>query len=430
MPDKVFTNEQSTKLAGQVTQNVNDAAKAAGSIVPQISFGVVWKPIYTAKDIGTVDEKKFIDYAYAGAIKFVKVDSDTTAIDVKTLPIAFPLNRMNVDYPVKGEPVLIMFIANSYYYLSLLSINNNLNNNINSSFAKMSTAAVKTTSEDSEDSKTLKYIKTWGNPDTAAQKILSPTAGAAQDERQDEKFVRDDDVLPLLPLPGHKLIQGRWGNSIRLGRINDTKDKYRPNLKIRVHGEEQAKDKKHKKLGIEEDIENDGNSIWITCGESEILSPYKFDITKLSPIKFPIKAKTIGDKFNDNLIQIKTDKYASVTIEETLIMSKKFINIYSGKQINISSNDGFAISDATGIELDSDKVYVGTGATEAVQFIPQGLKLLKLLIKLTDNLATHKHPTPAGPSGPPLPPELMTFKQLSASEWKTIEQKEAFVPPS
>ncbi|KKK56320.1 hypothetical protein LCGC14_3065700, partial [marine sediment metagenome] len=49
---------------------------------------------------------------------------------------------------------------------------------------------------------------------------------------------------------------------------------------------------------------------------------------------------------------------------------------------------------------------------EATEPVVLGNVLMELLTEILDLIISHTHPTGTGPSGPPLPPELLQFNRV------------------
>ena len=183
-----------------------------------------------------------------GNIVARKVNSERDEKPETLTPIR-PLDPFKYSYPLRGEYVIVVSYNGEQFYI----------NNVNF----------------------------FGDPNNS----VSPGGSGARDEdtvEEDfiyEHFEIDHDIRRLWPYQGDNIIQGRWGNSIRLGS-NITPDAHEdgddkpdsPNILIRagqlVDADTFGKSgivqdlKESPKKPVEEDINADGSSIWMTTDQS------------------------------------------------------------------------------------------------------------------------------------------------------------------
>ena len=75
------------------------------------------------------------------------------------------------------------------------------------------------------------------------------------------------------------------------------------------------------------------------------------------------------------------------------------ILLISDETVGISTNGTFNVDSGSETIINSPEIYLGLGAEEPIVL---GDTLLGLLEELCDALAAETHPTPVGPSGPPI----------------------------
>ena len=75
------------------------------------------------------------------------------------------------------------------------------------------------------------------------------------------------------------------------------------------------------------------------------------------------------------------------------------ILLISDESVGISTNGTFNVDSADSTIINSPEIYLGLNAVEPVVL---GDTLLGLLEELCDALSAETHPTPVGPSGPPI----------------------------
>ena len=188
------------------------------------------------------------DWKKFGNIIARKVNSERHEKPETLTPIR-PLDPFKYSYPLRGEYVIVVNYNGEQFYI----------NNVNF----------------------------FGDPNNS----VSPGGSGAQDDDSvDEFFIYehfeiDQDIRRLWPYQGDNIIQGRWGNSIRLGSHiipgshgDDTEKPDSPNILLRAgqlvdadafgKGEVVQNLKDTEKKPVEEDINADGSSVWITTDQS------------------------------------------------------------------------------------------------------------------------------------------------------------------
>jgi|TARA_R110000822_G_scaffold26819_9_gene80513 hypothetical protein len=98
------------------------------------------------------------------------------------------------------------------------------------------------------------------------------------------------------------------------------------------------------------------------------------------------------NKYAGNQVVINSDRL--------LFNAKKdAILIIGNETVGISTNGTFNVDSGSETIINSPEIYLGLGAEEPIVL---GDTLLGLLEELCDALAAETHPTPVGPSGPPI----------------------------
>jgi len=248
--------------------------------------------------------------------------------DEKNVNIAFPFDRNNQNLPVETESVHITRIGTQYFY-SKLNHNNLVNYNTN----PYVTNIVKTTSESSGGSNTpngrIDEVAKTGIPNST---IDTNSSKKRKNGFQGDYFKSDVKFHQLSLREGDNIIQGRFGNSIRLsGYIHaDTTDgKPYPAFIIR-NGENS--DNKSKKIFdiVDEDVNKDGSSIHITSGE--YITQYTPTADNSQRYKFPEQAK--GDQIIVNSDRVTISSKA----EDIYLFSNRNLSIFTKNTVSIDSN--------------------------------------------------------------------------------------------
>lgn len=334
-------------------------------------------------------------------------------LNEKNLPVAIPLNKNNQLVPVIGEMVFVQNISGIWYY-TLTNYGNTVNFNTNP-------ALVELTKKTSNENDTLQPPTSEINEVVATGISNSEEAnnlGAKNIRKgfQGDYFKRDVRVHQLSLREGDNVIQGRFGNSIRLsGYLHDdkTNGEFYPAVIIR-NGE--SIDNRLKKIYdiVDEDVNEDGSSIHITNGK--YITNYKPVVNfPKSSYKFPASAK--GDQ-----IVINSDRLTlSSKAESTYLYSNKNISLFSNNIVSIdtgtidfTTHTGdifFNARNAKDIvfEVENGKIFLGSGKVNQQMIL--GNKMVNLIAQLLDAITQMQIATPSGPSAPgPINP--MPFEQI------------------
>jgi len=347
------------------------------------------------------------DVRFYGAIYF-------NAEDTQKEIFAFPIEKNNFTFPIVGETVIIISInKNEYFYLPY-TITQYSNFRVDYK-TKQNSAEQKL-----EDSKTASNYETVKNTGT-------PTNSESSDKEKKEEYKVNEKIKFLKPKEGDTIIQGRVGNTIRFSEFFLTEDDKTssPSIFIRNKQNPELDDKKIGEL-IEEDINKDGTSIYLTSGKVKV--PFKETIkkTKVAFKKYPSSDDLKGDQFWLNSDRVVLSAKAKefivygkgntgvITDGNFSIDAEKEIYFHNKKNITIhseGSNKIFLNSDNGKIFLGKDKGEGDAGA--AVQKMVLGGELVKVLEDLIDAITKQIYLTPAGPSATG-PTNIATFNQIKS----------------
>jgi hypothetical protein len=224
----------------------------------------------------------------------------------------------------------------------------------------------------------------------------------------DPLFPERLDVYPLQPYPGDILIEGRFGQSIRLGSTINESSKYplSPNwqegtgasgnpILIISNGTNPKSDKKYNTF-ILENIDEDDSGIWLTSGQSVSFTP--------------------GSSYTPSIEDKGVDLYrrsgyagnqAIIASDRIILNSRKQELIGFGKEgIAFSSDKVFSIDSRNLFEVESAKINFGLNANEpALLGNITGVwlsDLCNLLKQILDQIKLITVPTGVGPSGTPI----------------------------
>ena len=314
--------------------------------------------------------KEFGEWNGLGTIEFDLVANPTPPNQL--YPVARPLDPSVKNFPLINEIVYILALPNTNigefastktnYYINTVGIWNHPHHN---AFPQNSNVLPPSQQKD--------YLQTQAGSvrrvtDQSTEIFLGRT------------FIERGNIHPLLPFEGDKIIEGRWGNSIRLGStvkntLNTWSSIGQNGDPITILRNGQGVQTDEGWIPTIEDINNDDSSAYFTSTQ-----------------KIPIGVSSINDYFSyKNNPPVKPNEYAgrqiilnsgrlvfNTTEDHLLFSSKKSINLNAVESINF---------DTTGpVVLQAGEVYLGSkSATESVLLGNSTIDLLRtLLIQLAD----------------------------------------------
>ena len=264
-------------------------------------------------------------------------------------------------------------------------------------------------------------VNLWGSPHHNAL----PEPDTDQSTMLGPGVVELADINPLYPFPGDTLIEGRQGQSIRIGGNKSPKnplvDDSNNGKPYMLFSNGQLKTDN----GIDhivEDINKDPNSIYLLSDHRTQLKAA--NIKRDSYDTVPLAS----DEYIGNQVIINGGRlYFNAKEDSTLISAKESIGL-SAKTINIDANNYFCI--------DAKKIYLGKAARTATTKEPVilGIQLenwLTTLLDTLDSVATAMS-TATTPLGGPVTqliatgPELKAVVGLLKSQVITFQSKKVF----
>ncbi len=360
-----------------------------------------------------------------GYVKFRRLSTDGSK-PFNKLEWAKPFNSTN-EYPIRGEFVTVISgpsnvaINTSYldspiprfYYMGPVNYKQHINDNAFEApvGADFVTSPAKSATAMEEQS------------DMAVDEVEPEV-----DNASGLAFNKAFNIFPLQPLEGDSIIQGRWGNSIRLStsQINpegygetdptkgfldnpwsDNEEKYGedPILIIRNGQSEELRDTnidgEESPGHIFENLKEDKTGIWLTDGQTINSLREVFDDTSDNgpgvATTTQIKDAGLGNMFTDwgkatPQAIIASDRIIFMAKDdEVLLFGKNGIGLASDNDIVIESADTITLS-APVIELAGEVKY-GIGGGKAIN----GEKLIELLEDLIDEVMSMGVITATGP---------------------------------
>jgi len=317
---------------------------------------------------------------------------------------------------------------------------------------------------DTTTSKTKYYINTvgiWNHPHHNAfpqnSNILPPSQQKDYEQTQvgsvrrvtdqsteiflGRTFKERANIHPLLPFEGDRIIEGRWGNSIRFG--STVKGQIEPNewsstgtdgdpIIILRNGQGQnpgdlGEASNEGWLPITELINNDDSSIYLTSTQKipiNVSSTNNYNSYKTKP--------TAPNQYAGRQVILNSGRLVFNTTEDHLLLSsKKSINLNAVESINFDTTQPIVLS--TYPVSDGGGVFLGDkNANESVLLGDSTIELLKTLLKelqtLTNILSTQVGVPPGTPLAPTNTQAALTnitvtnlLNQLEGLKSKTVK---------
>lgn len=361
------------------------------------------------------------DIRFLGAVEFKR----ESAIDKEGY--AFPFDKNNITYPILGETVLILEIGNNYYWLPY-SVNQYPN--YREDYKTSEVSKEKDIPASKGDSKNKDYSET---------KAGAPNQTPTQTKSNEKKYEIKEKVKFLKPREGDTIISGRVGNTLRLSEFFLTEDGKSSSPSIFIRNK-QNPELDSKPIGemVDEDINKDGSSIYITSNKVKI--PFKETIKKekIGFKEFPTSDKLKGDQLFVNSDRIVFSAKASefiifgkgntgvITDGNFSVDAEKDIYLHTNKNVTIHSKGANQIF----FNSENGKIYLGKNKGEGdagadVQKMVLGGELVKIMGELIDAITKQVYLTPAGPSSPG-PTNAAAFNAIK-SKLKTIQSAKNFL---
>ena len=381
-----------------------------------------------------------------GFVKVRRVFSDQNIEDEDNLPWAVPLTRNIKQYPVKHEIVLTSTYVNKQsvgdveteqlYYHDILNIWGSIHHNA------LPFLSIPKPNPDSENlSKIEEYQEVgFGNPNVEGDE--------GGDIEYGETFKEQPRIRPIQPYEGDFTLEGRFGHSIRFGSAvkgtpentwsdPSTDDPAEPILIIR-NGQDQ--DLEAGGEHVVEDPNLEAASIWMTKGQT---IPLEFGSTKYDALSFTAGTNTVGEDLTapttDNLIDEDGERQGQIVLTANrLIFNSREAGVFifgGGPGIGLTTENDMTfdagseflvdtpsvyLNATEKFELECPLIYIGVeqdsaqggsptvGSTSGHPFVlgdeddSWKARLCDIIDAMLTTLQGEIHPTPAGPSGPPI----------------------------
>ena len=367
---------------GGPTNNFSNSLNAAPSPITAVRVKFV---LLNGNDY-PVTWEKYGKYAGMGGILFEEMDNPGNA-NLESLTFAKPLHTNIKSLPAVNEIVYIISLPNAQrnpssgeelYYFQTVNVWNSVHHNA--------------------------LPNSIANNPSNAQKYSSTEAGVEiQSDVQDSQiqlgltFREKTNIRNLQPFEGDILLEGRWGNTMRLGSTVSNSNP--PNMwsNSGVNGEPiiilkngQTNSEGDPWIPQVEDINSDMSSIYLTSNQQIPIKGASIDYNSYtSPPENP-------DIFTGEQVLINSGRlYFNAKNDSILLSANTSINLNTQDTVNIDSKNSFIV--------DTREIYLGSkNATEPVilgdKFLADFQKLLTDMIALTTALGTVGTPIPFIPN--------------------------------
>lgn len=338
------------------------------------------------KDFSNVDARMY------GAITYEF--EDTFEIE----DYAFPFDKNNFTFPIKGETVIIFKMFNQTFWLPYT--NTPYSNYRRDEITYIATRPVDTQGDSKSGQSLANASKTGG------------TTNSEKTKKNDIGYEINEKIKFLNPKQGDTIISGRVGNTIRFSELYLTEDGKTSSPGIFIRNK-QNPDLDSKKIGelVDEDINKDGTSIYITSNKIKV--PFKENIskTKVGFKEYPNSEKLTGNQLFVNsdrvVLSAKASEFIIFGKGNTGVITDGNYSIDAEKEVYIHNKQNITLHTAGSNQIflnsENGKIFLGknTGAGDAgapVQKMVLGGELVKLMGELIDAINQQQYLTPSGPS--------------------------------
>jgi hypothetical protein len=394
-------NKQGTAPIGIVTKVIlteNDAPNLPESVIDSINNddSVELTDYFTSKSDNSIKDTRKIGHV------------DIKPIDENYFPDNYPITDIPPFFPDEGTPlntetVELMSVGGRVYYKRLHPYNLNIGNaGENKGKNQLPGGGIKNNNND------YSVVS-----QTGTSKSSSPNSSI-----KIGKYFKTSQSNKLIQYEGDKIIESRFGQSIRFSGYNNGTENDRvlsPTIIIRNRQNSETISGDNK-LGIydlvEEDINKDGSIILLSSNNYKVpFQPGTIDDGGSSDFKTkPINADISEPAGLDNIL-INTGRIIlSSKTDKMLFFSKGDYGFISDGKFTIDNGEGGAdldFGDDVNITTDRNNanftILTGTGnillnTTEKNERIVRGDTLVDLLSELIDAIVNQVYNTPAGPS--------------------------------
>ena len=371
-----------------------------------------------------IKDGKVPQYGKIGHIKFIPMNKNSVFTENN---FAAPLDKNFNTLPIKNEKVDILTSSTGYFYRRS---NDNATPNIDTSDDMLERFFSGNSKEDNNSSDYQSTANTGIANKSSKETGESKGFGEVFEDKQ-------NDIHPLRYYEGDTLVESRFGQSIRFSGYNNEDGTLSPTIILRNRENDVSQNDTEFGSTTNEDVNRDGSTIVLSSLN------YKLDFQ-------PGVVDDGGSSNFDNKPNSFTDYPSELIGDQILINSGRVIIsakesemiFYSKGNYGFISDGGLSIDNKGGItaNIEDDSIFttnnkdftIETGANGEIHLgngsgeepLVKGDQLVDVLSQLIDAINQMTHPTPAGPSGPPV--NAPKFAAI-AGKLKTILSTKNFV---
>ena len=408
--------DQATKY-----QAASGGKEIAGKLV---DIGEVDHVILSDSDdnILTVDSgeenPKLVD-TQIGSARIRKVNDFST--NEKQLTFYLPLIA-DEGVPLVGETVQLVLVGGSEYYKRIPAASINVGN------ARVNAAKKLSSKTDDSTANSTNYSE--------VSQTSTATSGTEERDKNLGEYFKSENIHKLRLYEGDKILQSRFGQSIRFSGYNNTDSEFSPTIIIRNRENDESRNDLKKNDITEEELNKDGSTIAMVSDKYKmVFQPGLVDSGgssnfKTNPINHKLPEEYVG---NDQILINSERIILSSKAEEMLFFSKGDYGFISDGTFKIDNGFGGAdldFGDDINITLDRNNsnfyvfanngnIWLNTddsgksGGTGQKEPLARGETLVTLLSELIDAITQQVFATPAGPTAPG-PLNVAVFKKIQA----------------
>lgn len=295
--------------------------------------------------------------------------------------------------PLVGEVVEIIKVGGSSFYKRITNINLNTGNARED--AQLEGYPSEETIESSQDYR-----------ETSQTGTVSSSGTDGDRKTKLGEYFEPQQINPLTLYEGDKIIQSRFGQSIRFSGYNNTENIFAPTIIIRNRQGDKISQEVKEFQGVEENFVDDGSTIAITSGDYEIdFTPGTVD----TPLETePIYAEEPELKGTDQILINSGRIIISSKDSEMMFYSKGNYSFISDGKLTIDNGLDGAEMDFNGevrITTNDNNFYLlgGNGeiylnTDQSNEPLVRGRALIKVMKDLIKAIKAQSYATPSGPT--------------------------------
>ena len=312
---------------------------------------------------------------------------------------AFPFDKNNFTFPIKGETVIILKMFNQTFWLPYT--NTPYSNYRRDEITYVATRPVDTIGNDKSGGSYTSQTRTGGKSTSA-------------DRNENIEYNINEKIKFINPKQGDTIISGRVGNTIRFSEFHLTEDGKTPSPSIFIRNKQNPElDLLPIGTLVNEDINKDGTSIYITSNKVKV--PFKETIKKqkIAFVDYPNSKDLSGDQLFVNsdriVLSAKAKEFIIFGKSNTGIITDGKFSVDSIGDSHIHSENNIIFQTKKNIVLSTDgigNIWLGEvkktsgKAGEDVQRAVLGGELIALMEEMLDAINKMVFATGVGPTGP------------------------------